>query len=175
MNGVNFPLNLDLVPNPWNSYTYPDTFDKLSEVWTIALHFETVLVGILNVLVPVPVLAQRNIIYILPMREPTPSPLNENAKYNFPPPPPTTYNGPKPHPFPQQTLSNIYWIVPELQPSLIFLPSKDLQCQIAPHCVAEKEFHSRVLLKSSSVANVYVRIRRSRNVLSLIINSNMYL
>ena len=69
----------------------------------------------------------------------------------IPPPPPTTYNGPKPHPFPQQTLSNIYWIAPELQPSLIFLPSKDLQCQIAPHCVAEKEFHSRVLLKSSSL------------------------
>ena len=125
---------MNTVPNPWNSYTYPGTFDKLSEVWTIALHFETVLVGILNVLVSFPVLAQRNIIYILTVREPTPSHLNENAKDNFPP----NYNGPKPHPFPQQTLSNIYWIIPELQPFLIFLPSKDLQCQIAPHCVAEK-------------------------------------
>ena len=88
------------------------------------------------------------------MREPTPLPLNENAKDNFPP----TYNGPKPHPFSQQTLSSIYWRVPELQSSLIFL-IKDQQYQIAPHFLAEKKFHSWVLLNSSSVASVYLRIR----------------
>ena len=97
---------------------------------TIALHFETVLLGILNVLVPFPALGQRKTIYSSTMREPTSSLLNENAKDNSPPPP--TYNGPKPHPFSQQTLRSIYKRVPELQSSLIFL-IKDQQYQIAPH------------------------------------------
>ena len=101
-NGANYSLNLDHTRIPVHLYC------------TIALHFETVLVRILNVLVPFSALGQRNAIYSFTMREPTLLPLNEKAKDNFPP----TYNGPKPHPFPQQTLSSIYWRVPELQSSL---------------------------------------------------------
>ena len=85
---------------------------------------------------------------------------------------PPTYNGPNPHPFSQQTLSSIYWRVPELQSSLIFL-IKDQQYQIAPHFLAEKSFIVGCSIIPSQSQVYILGLERNRNVLSPIINSNM--
>ena len=89
--------------------------------------------GILNVLVPFPALGQRNTIYILTVRGPIPSPLNENTKDN-PLPYGLTFTTPI-------LTTNIKYHLLDSPRTTTFsyFSDKDLQYQIAPHCVAEKK------------------------------------